>query len=175
MQCAWQLLLVPIKRKKQKGSSPESVPLMPARKCVGRIQEDGSVEACCFNGRSVGQPANALTEDSRCAWCSPAEMHRRIGNGRLEKLLVYSLLNFNEDIRAVALRRLPPRSTAHTRGSAGAAGRGDSRMGRQMVERQCLRRWKQAAQQMHLLRRRTTMRRIQMSTRMLSRTQTRCH
>ena len=35
-------------------------------------------------------------------------MHRRIGNGRLEKLLVYSLLNFNEDIRAVALRRLPP-------------------------------------------------------------------
>ena len=81
---------------------------MPARRCVGRIKEDGSVEACCFNGRSVGQPANALTEDSRCVWCSPAEMHRRIGNGRLEKLLVYSLLNFNEDIRAVALRRLPP-------------------------------------------------------------------
>ena len=81
---------------------------MPARRCVGRIKEDGSVEACCFNGRSVGQPANALTEDSRCVWCSPAEMHRRIGNGRLEKLLVYSLLNFNEDIRAVALGRLPP-------------------------------------------------------------------
>ena len=81
---------------------------MPASRCVGRIKEDGSVEACCFNARSVGQPANALTEDSRCVWCSPAELHRRIGNGRLEKLLVYSLLNFNEDIRAVALRRLPP-------------------------------------------------------------------
>ena len=50
---------------------------MPARRCIGRIKEDGSVEACCFNGRSVGQPANALTEDGRCVWCSPAEMHRR--------------------------------------------------------------------------------------------------
>ena len=64
------------------GSEGESpvVSLMPARRCVGRIKEDGSVEACCFNGRSVGQPANALTEDGCCVWCSPAEMHRRIGN-----------------------------------------------------------------------------------------------
>ena len=34
-------------------------------------------------------------------------MRRRLGNNRLEKLLIYSLVNFSDDVRAAALARLP--------------------------------------------------------------------
>ena len=48
-----------------------------------------------------------MTADSRCVWCSTAEMRRRLGHNRLEKLLIYSLVNFSTDVRAAALARLP--------------------------------------------------------------------
>ena len=71
------------------------------------MKDDGAVEPCCFNGRTPGEAANALTADRRCVWCSAEEMRRRLGDSRLEKLLIYSLVNFNTEVRIAALARLP--------------------------------------------------------------------
>ena len=66
------------------------------------------VEACCFNGRSVGHSSQCADggQLDRHVWCSPAE-HASTGfctpeAKPLEKLLpLYSLLNFNEDSSAL--------------------------------------------------------------------------
>ena len=82
---------------------------MAPRKCVGFAAAEGEVEPCVFNANVTGGPATAKF-GGRCVWCSPEEMGRRLGEPRLEKLLVYTLVNFksaNEEVFEKATGRLP--------------------------------------------------------------------
>ena len=81
---------------------------MAPRKCVGFTAAEGEVEPCVFNANTRGGPATAKF-GGRCVWCSPEEMGRRLAEPRLEKLLVYTLVNFksaNEEVFEKAKARL---------------------------------------------------------------------
>ena len=89
---------------------------MAPRKCVGFVAnaEGEAADPCVLNGNGTGRPANVLTH-GRCVWCCPEEMARRLASPKLEKFLIYTLVNFktaNEEVFEKAKGRLPEDRTA---------------------------------------------------------------
>ena len=68
---------------------------MAPRACLGSVAntEGEAADPCVFNGNGTGRPARALTH-GRCVWCRPEEMNRRLASPKLEKFLIYTLVNF---------------------------------------------------------------------------------
>ena len=84
---------------------------MAPRVCLGSVANAGgeAADPCVFNGNGTGRPARALTH-GRCVWCCPEEMARRLASPKLEKFLVYTLVNFknaNEEVFQKGKGRLP--------------------------------------------------------------------
>ncbi|CAJ1394360.1 unnamed protein product, partial [Effrenium voratum] len=78
--------------------------------CLGFVSNaEEAADPCVFNGNGTGRPARALTH-GRCVWCCSEEMARRSASPKLEKFLIYTLVNFksaNEEVFKKATGRLP--------------------------------------------------------------------
>ena len=84
---------------------------MAPRACLGFVAnaEGEATDPCVFNGNGTGRPARALTH-GRCVWCCPEEMNRRLASPKLEKFLIYTLVNFksaNGEVFEKTTGRLP--------------------------------------------------------------------
>ena len=89
---------------------------MAPRVCLGSVAnaEGEAADPCVFNGNGTGRPARALTH-GRCVWCCPEEMNRRLASPKLEKFLIYTLVNFrgaDGEVFEKATRRLPEQRRA---------------------------------------------------------------